>query len=110
MYHLLIITGIVPYEATWGGRLKSKAQMYRFEAISIGVNLFLLLIVFIKGRYLKMINPGKAINILLGIFAVIFALNTLGNIFSTNIWEAIIFTPVTLVFSVLCFRMAIEKN
>lgn len=109
IYHLLIISGIISYEATWGGRLETKAQMYRFEGISIGMNLFLLLIVAIKGKYINAIRPGKLINILLGVFAVLFAFNTIGNILSNNIWEAIIFTPLTLVFSILCYRMTIER-
>lgn len=109
LYHVFIITGAIPYEATWGGRLETKSQMYRFETISICMNLLLLLVVVIKGGYVKAIRPGKIINILLWVFAVLFALNTIGNIFSTNTLEAVIFTPVTIMFSLLCYRMAIER-
>ena len=108
-YHVLIISGVIPYEATWGGRLKTDEEMYRFEAISISMNLLILLVVAIKGGHVKAIKPGKVINILLWVFAVLFALNTVGNIFSENIIEAIVFTPVTLLFSLFCYRMAVER-
>ncbi len=108
IYHLLIITQIIPYAATWGGRLKTDQEMYRFETISIVVNILIMLIIAIKGGHIKSIGPNKAINILLWIIVVLYALNTLGNIASVNQLEAIIFTPLTLMFTVLCARIAVE--
>lgn len=110
VYHVLIITGVIPYEATWGGKLKTKEEMYRFEAISISMNLLIFLVVAIKGGYVKAIRPGKLITLLLWVFAVLFALNTLGNILSENSLETIIFTPITLLFSLFCYRMAVERT
>ncbi len=109
LYHVLIITGVIPYEATWGGKLKTDGEMYRFEVISISMNLLILLVVAIKGSHIKAIKPGKVITVLLWVFAVVFALNTIGNLFSENSLETIIFTPVTLLFSLFCFRMAVEQ-
>lgn len=108
VYHLAIITGIIPYEATWGGRLKTQQEMYRFEAVSIIINLVIMLIIAIKGGYIKRLRPNKMITILLWILVVIYALNTAGNIFSESLLEAIIFTPLTLISAILCVRLAIE--
>jgi len=44
LFHLSIILKIIPYEITWGGRLKNDSEMYVFETISIVINLFLFLI------------------------------------------------------------------
>ena len=30
LFHLCIVTGIIPYDITWGGRLKSDQEMYVF--------------------------------------------------------------------------------
>lgn len=108
VYHLLIITQVVPYEATWGGRLKTEQEMYRFESVSILLNLVIAFVVIIKGGYIKRFVPGKFITVLLWLIAVLFAFNTIGNIASVNKLEAIIFTPITLLFTVLCARMAVE--
>lgn len=108
VYHLLIITGAIPYEATWGGRLETTEQMYRFESVSILVNLAMIAVVAIKGRLVKRIKAGKVITVLLWLMFASFLLNTIGNITSMNQLEAIIFTPLTLVSAILCWRMAIE--
>ncbi len=39
-FHFLILLKIIPYDITWGGRLKSDEEMFVFETISIIVNLF----------------------------------------------------------------------
>ncbi len=108
VYHLLIITQAIPYEATWGGRLKSDEEMYRFEAVSITVNLLIMFVIAIKGGYTGRIKPNKLIKVILWLMVVLYALNTVGNILSTNLIETIVFTPMTLIFTVLCWRMAIE--
>lgn len=108
VYHLLIITGVVPYEATWGGRLENKNQMYRFEGFSIAINLLIVMVVAIKARIFSINISPRLIRILLYCFAILFALNTIGNHFSQNIWEALLFTPMTLILAILFTRLAIE--
>ena len=110
VYHLLILIELIPYKAVWGGRLKTVSQMQVFETVSISVNLFIILVIAIRGSLIKVKIPSLAIRILLWSFTIMFALNTIGNLFSNNFWEAIIFTPFTFISALLCFRLAIEKN
>ena len=110
IYHLIIITELIPYNEVWGGRLETREQMFQFETVSIVINSIILIVVLVKGEYLKLKIPSKFMNILLWIFVILFALNTLGNIFAESIWEAIIFTPVTLISSILFCRLAIDKQ
>lgn len=100
LFHLCIMLKIVPYEITWGGRLKNDSQMYIFETISILINLFLFLILLIKGTYLKEYMPMKIVNIILWLFLILFGLNTLGNILAKTNFEKF-FTLLTLTFSIL---------
>lgn len=109
-YHLLIITGTISYTAAWGGRLKSDEEMYVFESVSIVINILLMAIIAIKGGYVKSIKAGKGITVVLWIMVVVFAINTLGNIFAVTLAEALIATPLTFLSAVLCWRMAIEKQ
>ncbi len=108
-YHVFILTELIPYQIVWGGRIETKPQMYVFETISIVINLVIFTIILLKGAYIKTNIPVRVINILLWILVAIFVLNTIGNLFSNNFLEMIIFTPLTFISSIFCYRMAIEK-
>ena len=82
LFHLTILIKIIPYEITWGGKLKNDAEMYLFESISILTNLFLGYVLLIKGEFVSKLISTKVVNIILWVFLFIFGLNTLGNIFS----------------------------
>lgn len=110
IYHLLIITGAIPYEATWGGRLETYEQMIQFESISLALNIFFLLLVATKGGYLKIAVPPVVITALLWVFVAVFTVNTIGNLMATNILEKVIFTPMTALLAIFFWRMAVERN
>ncbi|MFT6747287.1 MAG: hypothetical protein ACJAZ2_001637 [Glaciecola sp.] len=100
LFHLCIVLKIIPHEITWGGRLKNDSEMYVFEAVSITVNVFLIFVLLIKGKYLREIIPVKSTNITLWIFLVLFGLNTLGNALAKTNFEKS-FTLLTLASAVL---------
>ncbi len=110
VYHILIITEVIPYDVAWGGRLGSRSEMLKFEVISITINLFILIVIAIKGEIIKLKVPALFITILLWVVIVLFALNTLGNLFSLNSLETIVFTPLTLLFAILCYRLVKEPS
>ena len=87
LFHLLIITRIIPYEITWGGRLRNDTEMYIFETMSVAVNLFLGFILLIKGGYIKHYIKQRTVNIILWVFLCLFILNTIGNVFSKTTFE-----------------------
>lgn len=100
LFHICIILKLLPYEITWGGRIKNDAEMYVFESISILINVFLIFILLIKGSFIKRIMPLKIVNGLLWTFLVLFGLNTIGNIVAkTNLEQ--FFSLLTLSFFVL---------
>jgi uncharacterized membrane protein len=108
-FHLSIILKIVPYEISWGGRLKTDAEMYIFETISILINLFLCAILLIKGEYIREFISMKIINITLWIFLVLFVLNTIGNILAKTNFEKF-FTLWTLTSVILIWIILCEKK
>jgi hypothetical protein len=87
LFHLLIITKIISYEVTWGGRLSNDTEMYIFETISVVVNLFLGFILLIKGGYIKPYLKRRTVNIILWVFLCLFILNTIGNVFAKTTFE-----------------------
>ncbi|MCR1795176.1 hypothetical protein AB3N61_12400 [Leptospira sp. WS58.C1] len=101
IFHTIIISGVVPFSIVWGGRLETWEQMVVFESISILLNFIFLAVIALDSEYIKLPVPKSIVRILLWIMIAIFSLNTLGNIFSLNATETIVFTPVTLV-TALC--------
>ncbi|SIT94250.1 hypothetical protein [Pontibacter indicus] len=100
IFHMAILFKLIPYEITWGGRLKSDAEMYVFESISLAINIFLGFVLLIKGEYVKQILPLKIVNLVLWAFLGLFVLNTIGNMVAKTNFEKF-FAIITLSFSIL---------
>jgi hypothetical protein len=109
IFHILVVVGVIPYDLVWGGRLGNAAQMRQFEIVSIIINLLIMLVVAMRGGYIQSLLPRKLITVLIWIFVLLFSLNTVGNLLSKNLLESIIFTPLTLVIAVLCYRLTLEN-
>lgn len=60
-FHLGLIVKLIPYNLAWGGQLHNDFEMYLFESISIGINLFLGLVLLMKGNYIKSLFSYKKI-------------------------------------------------
>ena len=109
LFHLTILIKIIPYEISWGGKLKNDAEMYLFESISILTNLFLGYVLLIKGEFVSKLISTKVVNIILWVFLFIFGLNTLGNIFAETLFEKSL-SLLTLVFTFLLWNILIKSN
>jgi hypothetical protein len=109
VFHLSIILKIIPYEVTWGGRLKTDVEMYVFESISIIINLFFVYVLLQKGQFVKSFFTNKFISVTLWVFFVVFSLNTIGNIFAKTTFEKT-FTIITLLNAVLIWKINKTKN
>ncbi|MCX2740198.1 hypothetical protein [Pontibacter anaerobius] len=109
LFHLLILTGIVPFEAVWGGRLKDRSQMLSFESVSIIINLVMLAIVSINAGALKVSISNKVIKAALWVMFALFILNTAGNALSNNKLEKLLFTPVTMALALGSLVLARSK-
>lgn len=109
VFHLLVITGIIPFDIVWGGRLKNQREMIVFETISLIINLFFLVVVLMKTAILKPNFSEKVLNVILWIMFGLFVLNTIGNFFSESSLERLIFTPVTFLLAIFSFLLIRKK-
>jgi hypothetical protein len=109
VFHLCILTKIIPYEITWGGRLQNDSEMYIFETISIMINLFLGFVLLMNGGYIKPYFKQSLINIILWIFLILFVLNTIGNIFAKTNFERL-FAVLTLISAILIWIILKSKR
>jgi hypothetical protein len=87
LFHICIISKIIPYNIAWGGRLTNDNEMYVFETISMLINVFLSWILLMKGNFVKFKFSENAVKIILWTFFGLFILNTIGNIFAKTSFE-----------------------
>jgi hypothetical protein len=104
IFHLCIVSKIIPYHIAWGGRLQNDGEMYIFETLSILINALLSWVLLMKGNFITYRFPHRLIDIILWVFLVIFALNTLGNIFAKTTFEKF-FALITGLFVVLLWNI-----
>jgi hypothetical protein len=110
IFHLLILVSVVPFNITWGGRLEDISQMYLLETVSIIINLLMLGVVAIHAGFLKLRINQVIVQVALWVMVVLFLLNTVGNYSSQNQFEKTVFTPLTLLLSILCLTQVLTKR
>jgi hypothetical protein len=103
VFHLLILTENIPFDKVWAGKLKTLEEMRIFETVSILINLLMITVLSIKYKNIQNSTNNKVIDLIIWIFVVLFALNTIGNLFSVSMAELILGTAVTLISTILCF-------
>jgi hypothetical protein len=54
--------------------------------------------------------PAKMLDAIILLFAVLFSLNTIGNLFAKSKFELYFFTPLTFILAVLCLRIVMNKS
>jgi hypothetical protein len=109
LFHLLILTEVIPFNLVWGGRLKNASEMVKFETVSIVMNLLMLAIVGIRAGFLKVKINYSITRLVFLAMGFLFLLNTAGNVLSHNALEKMLFTPVTFLLSIFSFRLAFSK-
>lgn len=110
LFHLLILSQVFPYYIVWGGNSKNEAEMMRIEIISVLINSLLITVIAIKGKLLKFYIPIKIQNYSIGLFPWLFLLNTIANLLAKTNVETILFTPITIILTILSYRISIEKE
>jgi len=106
IFHLLVVSGVISPAIVWGGNISSQSQLWLMEAVSIFINLLMLLFVMAYAGVLKVKMPTVVFKVGFWAMFVLFALNTLGNLAAKHSLETYIFTPLTFFLAVCCYRIA----
>lgn len=110
VFHILVMAAVVPATIVWGGNATDHKELMRLETISIVINaFFLVFVLMLKGSFKIRLKPIIA-KIILWFMTLVFALNTVGNILAKSSMETMIFTPITLLLSVLSLYLALNFN
>ncbi len=99
LFHTLILIKVIPYQITWGGRLKTDREMYLFEAFSILLNIILGGTLLMKSNFFSNTIPGQVVDVILWVFLGLFILNSIGNLFAKTIFEK----ALTIITALLAF-------
>lgn len=109
-FHLFVVAGVVPQNIVWGGRTSTRAELLQMEAVSITILAVSSLAIW---GYARLRRAGRRALFLRGVMwllAILFTLNTVGNLMAKTAFERLAFTPVTLILAVLALRVAIEPT
>lgn len=109
-FHLIVVSGIIPYTIVWGGRLENRSQMLIFEGVSIAVNGFILWLTAQRANWLSTRLSPKLVSLLFWTLAILFMLNTVGNLLAKASLETYLFTPLTFISALLCIRLALKDQ
>ena len=110
VFHIMVLTGVIPYAIVWAGKISTAAEMRKLEVISILVNAFSIIILLLRANHIKNKIPVKILNAIIWLLVVLFSLNTIGNLFAESQFELYFFTPLTLISAILCLRIVIDKK
>ncbi|HEY5823068.1 MAG TPA: hypothetical protein VIT44_01805, partial [Cyclobacteriaceae bacterium] len=87
---------------------KTETDMYKFEFVSLLINTTFLILVLIQANYIKFKLNDTFLTVSFWAMASLFFLNTIGNLLSKNKLEKIVFTPLTILLTVLTIILAIN--
>lgn len=108
VFQIVVLAGFIPAGMVWGGRLASDQERNVGAMVSIA-----LLILASLAVLNRMGTVGSSTSALgkWGMWAVcaVFGLNTIGNLFALDLRETLIFTPITLLCTVLAARLALGR-
>jgi hypothetical protein len=107
VFHLCVLAGLVPQQYVWGGRITSREDLIQKEAVSLLLNAAMLLLCFRQRMLLRAGRSSILLRIVFGLMAVLFAINTLGNLMAEQSLETIIFTPITVLLAALSLHVAV---
>ena len=110
VFHTLVLTAVIPYAIVWAGKVSSVEEMKKLEVISICINAFAILVFVLKADHIQHKIPAKILNAIILLLAVLFSLNTIGNLFAKSKFEFYFFTPLTFILAVLCLRIVVDKK
>ncbi len=110
IFHCLVLLRVIPFDYLWGGKLPGISQTLFLETISVVVTLIMMAVVAIYGGLIRSKLHPEIIRFAIWAIVGFFLLNAIGTFNSENRIEKNVFTPVTLVLSMLCLALVLQKK
>ncbi len=108
--HILILSKLIPSDIVWAGQVgESSSNLLILELTALLVTLLFGVIILMKLGLIFQGKSRKAVDLGVWIIFAYFVLNTIGNLSTGLSLESMIFSPVTIILSILVLRLALEK-
>jgi len=109
IFHILVLLGVVPSNIVWGGQIVDNATLMKHEILRLIGSFIFLAIILEKLNQHKITKFKKLSNITFWFIYVYFIITSIAKLASAVTLEKMIFIPITVILSILLFRLAIEK-
>jgi hypothetical protein len=107
VFHLLVITGIVPYGIVWAGKIQNRQQLLRMESASLVILTLAVLLVLMRMGYLDWVDNPIILQGGMWLLFAFFTLNTLGNMTAKSPFEKYGFGSLTILMAGCCLVLAL---
>ena len=107
VFHLLVLSGKIPFDIVWAGKIKNRKELVIMESISLLVLVAATMIVCLKMGYLNILQHPTIKTVGMWILFTFFVLNTFGNLTAKNPLEKYGFGLLTFIIAMLVLRLAI---
>lgn len=106
IFHLLILTGLLPREIVRGGRVAGdRPGVVAPEALGLGLTLLFGWLAAASGGLVDRPAPGRGLRIAIAAMTLWFGLNLLGNLSAHSAIETRVFAPASLALALLAARL-----
>lgn len=110
IFHLSVLSKLVPDEIVWGGRSRNAEDFLFFEGLALGIAGFFLIVTRLRvssmrGRWLTV-----STRTIMWVMFIFFAINTVTNLMGRSVFEKAVFAPASLLMALLAFRLTAKKN
>jgi hypothetical protein len=110
VFHSFVLLGIIPFDIVWGGKLKNQSEMISLERISLFITILMLMVGLLRAKIITIGNHPIKISVMLYTMSILFGLNSIGNLLADTNFEKFVFTPLTLLLSLLSWQLARTKT
>ncbi len=110
VYHILLLSGMLPPVAAWGGRVAElPANLQTLELFALGILLFFSLLILGHlrrwgGRFAWLFRVGC------GVIAAYFSLNVVLNLMALGLLERLLFTPLSFMMAVFAWWLVLARS
>lgn len=109
IFHILVLLSFLPSNLIWCGQIADEATVMKHEILRLLGSFIFLAIIIEKLNQHKITKFRKSSNAAFWFIYIYFIITSIAKLALAVTLERFIFIPVTVILSVLLFRLAIEK-
>lgn len=101
IFHILVLSGIIPFDIVWAGRIKTYNDLVKLESTSLLILSLFIILVALKIKLIHFNIHPTIIKYGMWFYFIFFILNTVGNLTAQHPFEKYGFSFLTLLITLL---------